>query len=291
MIDTYLFDSLLKGLRIDCKIILVGDDHQLPSVGPGQILKDIIESNVSNVIQLQELYRQSQESSIIKLAYDIHLNQVDSSVFNKNDAFFIPCPPGKILENILEISKEYLNEDYKQFQVLAPMYKGKIGIDEINLEMQKLFNPSSSKQNELVINDVVYRVHDKVIQLTNMPDDNVFNGDIGLIKQIKLAPKKEVVIDFDGNEVVYHPSDFNNFKHAYAISIHKSQGSEFNTVIIPLAKSYGKMLYRKLIYTGVTRAKKKLYLIGDVDALYTAAGNNESESRKTTIASKLISKM
>lgn len=291
MIDTYLFDSLLKGLKVDCKIILVGDDNQLPSVGPGQVLKDIIESQVSNVIQLQELYRQSEESFIIKLAYDINADQINTSILNKNDALFIPCPPGVVKDNILEISKNYIKEDMQTFQVLAPMYKGKNGIDEINLEMQKLFNPSSAQKNEIIINDVVFRTSDKVIQLTNMPDDNVFNGDIGIIKQIKNAPKKEIVIDFEGNEVLYHPSDFNNFKHAYAISIHKSQGSEFDAVIIPLVKSYGKMLYRKLIYTGVTRAKKKLYLIGDIEALYMASHNNEAEGRKTTIASKLISKM
>jgi len=291
MVDAYLFDSLLRGLKVDTKIILVGDDNQLPSVGPGQVLKDIIESGVCNVIQLKELYRQSQESSIIRLAYDINQDQINTNILNQNDAFFISCPPSLVKQKILEISKDYLDEDYKKFQVLAPMYRGKNGIDEINLGMQELFNPKSPKKNEIVINDVVFRVQDKVIQLTNMPDDNVFNGDIGIIESIQNAPKKEVVIDFDGNEVTYHASDFNNFKHAYSISIHKSQGSEFDTVIIPLVKEYGKMLYRKLIYTGVTRAKKCIYLVGDIDSLKIAAHNNDAESRKTTIASKLISKM
>lgn len=291
MIDTYLFDSLLKGLKVDTKIILVGDDNQLPSVGPGQVLKDIIESEKCNVVKLQELYRQGQESSIIKLAYDIHKDEIDTTLFNKNDAFFTPCPPMMVKQNLLEISKDYIEEDYKKFQILAPMYRGVNGIDAINLQVQELFNPKSPKKNEIVINDIVFRENDKVIQLTNMPDDNVFNGDIGLIKQIKVSPKKEVTIDFDGNEVVYHASDFANFKHAYAISIHKSQGSEFDTVIVPLVKSYGKMLYRKLIYTGVTRAKKKLYLVGDIESLYLAAHNNDTEARKTTISSKLISKM
>jgi len=291
MVDTYLLDSLLKGLKVDTKIILVGDDNQLPSVGPGQVLKDIIESNTTNVIKLKELYRQSQESDIIRLAYDINQNQIETEIFNKNDAFFLPCLPTKIKANVLEISKNYLEEDYKKFQVLAPMYRGVNGIDEMNLEMQELFNPKTAKKNEIVINGVVFRENDKVIQLTNMPDDNVFNGDIGVIEQIKVSPKKEILIDFDGNPVTYHASDFNNFKHAYAISIHKSQGSEFDTVIIPICKGYGKMLYRKLIYTGVTRTKKKLYLVGDIESLYIAARNNDADIRKTTICSKLIAKM
>lgn len=291
MVDVYLFDSLLKGLKLDTKIILVGDDNQLPSVGPGQVLKDILESDTTNVIKLKELYRQSRESKIITLAYDINNDKINTEVFNKKDAHFIPCIPSFIKNNILEICKKNINTDYKNFQILVPMYRGINGIDEINLSCQELFNKKSAKKNEIVINNVVFRENDKVIQLTNMPDDNVFNGDIGVIEQIKILPKKEIIIDFDGNEVVYKASDFNNFKHAYAISIHKSQGSEFDTVVIPLCKSYGKMLYRKLIYTGVTRAKKQLYLIGDVDSLFIAAHNNDADIRKTTIKEKLILKM
>jgi len=291
MVDIYLFDSLLKGLKLDTKIILVGDDNQLPSVGPGQVLKDILESNTTNVIRLKELYRQSKESKIITLAYDINNDKVDIKVFNKKDAHFIPCIPSVIKNNILEICKKNLKTDYKNFQILVPMYKGINGIDEINIACQELFNKKSPKKNEIVINNVVFREQDKVIQLTNMPDDNVFNGDIGIIEQIKVSPRKEVIIDFDGNEVVYTPSDFSNFKHAYAISIHKSQGSEFDTVVIPLCKGYGKMLYRKLIYTGVTRAKKELHLIGDIDSLFIAARNNIADIRHTTIKDKLINKM
>lgn len=291
MVDVYLFDSLLKGLKLDTKIILVGDDNQLPSVGPGQVLKDILESNTTNVIKLKQLYRQSKESKIITLAYDINNDEVSTDVFNKKDAYFIPCIPQMIKDNILDISKKNIKTDYKNFQILVPMYKGINGIDEINLACQELFNKPSPKKNEIVINNVVFRENDKVIQLTNMPDDNVFNGDIGIIEQIKVSPKKEIIIDFDGNEVVYTPSDFNNFKHAYAISIHKSQGSEFDTVVIPLCKGYGKMLYRKLIYTGVTRAKKELYLIGDIDSLFIASHNNIADIRKTTIKDKLIEKM
>lgn len=291
MVDVYLMESLLRGLKTDTKIILVGDANQLPSVGPGQVLKDIIESQVTNVITLSKLYRQSMESGIVSLAYAINRDQVDIGVFEQKDAFFIPCPSRGIKEHILEISKDYFEEDDSSFQVLVPMYRGMNGIDEINYSMQNLFNPSSAKTNEIVINGVTFREKDKVIQLTNMPDDNVFNGDIGMITHVRNGTKKEVTIDFDGNVVVYTSSDFSNFKHAYAISIHKSQGSEFDTVVIPLSKEYGKMLYRKLIYTGVTRAKKRLYLIGDVDALFMAAHNNEVDIRHTTLAFRLNAKI
>ena len=144
------------------------------------------------------------------------------------------------------------------------------------------------RKKEIIINNVVYRENDKVIQLSNMPDENIFNGDIGYIETIKNGSKKEIYINFDGNIVRYTPANFQKFKHAYAISIHKSQGSEFDTVIIPLVNNYGKMLYRKLIYTAVTRVKKKLYLIGEIEALEKAIQNNESNIRRTTLKKFII---
>ena len=163
------------------------------------------------------------------------------------------------------------------------MYKTINGIDNINNSLQELLNPKKSLKKEISINNVVYRENDKVIELTNMPDDNVFNGDIGYISRIKLNPKKEIYIDYDENLVKYTPNIFNNFSHGYAISIHKSQGSEFKTVIMPIVKGYNKMLYRKLIYTGVTRCKEKLILIGDIKALEMAISNNNEQKRRTTL--------
>ena len=168
------------------------------------------------------------------------------------------------------------------------MYKGINGIDNINISLQNVFNPESKSKKEIIINNVVYRENDKVIQLSNMPDENIFNGDIGYIETIKNGSKKEIYINFDGNIVRYTPANFQKFKHAYAISIHKSQGSEFDTVIIPLVNNYGKMLYRKLIYTAVTRVKKKLYLIGEIEALEKAIQNNESNIRRTTLKKFII---
>ena len=146
----------------------------------------------------------------------------------------------------------------------------------------------SKDKKELKVSDVTFRENDKVIQLTNMPDDNVYNGDIGIIDRIITSPKKEIHIDFDGNIVKYTPTNFNCFRLAYAISIHKAQGSEFDVVIMPVVKNYGKMLYRKLIYTGITRSKKKLYLIGDLTALNIAVANTATDIRRTTIKDFLI---
>ncbi len=284
MIDTYLMASLLKGLSANCKIILVGDDHQLPSVGPGQVLHDLIHSEKLPVIKLTELYRQGKDSNILTLAYDIRNGYVDDNVFNiGEDLTFIETKKTLVVNNIIEIADTYRGLSYKEFQILCPMYKTIAGIDEINRQMQHFFNPKSKYKKEIVTADVTFRERDKVIQLTNMPDENVYNGDIGIIKEIKTNPKKEIIIDFDGNVVKYTPSNFSNFRLAYAISIHKAQGSEFEVVIIPIVSNFNKMLYQKLIYTGVTRSKKRLYLLGEMSALKQAVSNKNVDIRRTTI--------
>lgn len=284
MIDTYLMASLLKGISANCKIVMVGDDHQLPSVGPGQVLHDLIQSEKLPVIKLTELYRQGKDSNILSLAYDIRQGTINEKIFNVGDDLtFIKTSPDQVINNILEITDTYKDLSYKDFQILCPMYKTIAGIDEINNHIQKKFNKKAKDKKEIAASEVIYREGDKVIQLTNMPDENVYNGDIGIIKEIKTSPKKEIIIDFDGNIVKYTPSNFANFRLAYAISIHKAQGSEFEVVIIPIVKNFNKMLYRKLIYTGVTRSKKKLYLIGDTEALKTAVNNTSADVRRTSI--------
>jgi len=289
MVDTCLMANLLKGLSVKCKIILVGDDNQLPSVGAGQVLHDIIASEMLEVVRLSELYRQGNNSNIITLAYDIKNSDIDKSIFNiSDDLTFIECSDDMVLNNLVEICNTYKDLNYRNFQILAPMYKGITGIDAINEKVQGIFNPKKKDVKENRIGEVVFRENDKVIQLTNMPDDNVYNGDIGLIDRIQLTPKKEIHIDFDGNIVKYTPANFINFRLAYAISIHKSQGSEFDVVVLPLVKGYHKMLYQKLIYTAVTRAKKKLYIIGDIKALEMASKNTNEDARRTTIKDYLI---
>ena len=242
-----------------------------------------------DVVELTELYRQGNDSNIINLAYDIRNSSINKDIFNvTDDLTFIECNDSEVIPNISEICNTYLDLNYHDFQILAPMYKGLNGIDTINQSIKEIFNPKNKRKNSKDIGGETLQEGDKVIQLTNMPDDNVYNGDIGLINRIVSNPRSEIYLDFDGNIVKYTPSNFNNFRLAYAISIHKSQGSEFDIVVIPIVKGYHKMLYQKLIYTAVTRAKKKLYLIGDYKALDFASKNINTDIRRTTIKDYLI---
>lgn len=287
MIDISLFNHLLNGIKVNTAIVMVGDSNQLPSVGPGQILNDIISANIANIVELNYLYRQKEGSHITDLAYEINSGHIDFASI-KDDAVFIESTSLDIVEQLTQICTMDKFEDIKKFQVLVPMYKGKNGIDNLNLVLQNIYNPKISNKNEIKTGDNIYRVGDKVIQLTNMPDENVFNGDIGIITSIT---KKEIIIDFDSNVVRYTPGSFKNFKLGYAISIHKSQGSEFDTVILPVCDEYSKMLYRKLYYTAVTRSKKKLYIVGSKMALSRAVLNTSADVRRTTLCEKLKLKL
>ncbi len=283
MIDTYLFDSLLKGLYYDTKIILVGDYNQLPSVGSGQILKDIIESNVFNVVELTELYRQKENSNIITFADDINRGIYNLSLFNKEDDLtYISCDSYNLIDKFSELCYSYQDYDPNELIILAPMYKTINGIDNLNLIAREIFNPKSDDKEEMMIGDIKYRELDKVILLINMPDDDVYNGDIGIICEIDKF-NNEIYIDFDGNIVKFNKSKFTNFKLGYVTSIHKSQGSEFKVVIMIMLNEFNRMLYRKLLYTGVTRAKKNLYILGEEMAIKRAINNNIINDRKTSL--------
>lgn len=287
MVDTYLFDSLLKGLKYDTTIILVGDYNQLPSVLAGQLLKDIIESNEFTCIKLESLYRQNENSNIITFAYDINNGIFNKKYFNiLDDLTFIESDSYDLIDKLCELCMAYKDYAYNEFQIMAPMYKTLNGIDNLNVCVQNIFNPKDSHKKEILIGDTLYRVGDKVLQLVNMPDDNVYNGDIGLIDDIDNI-NKEIYIDFDGNVVKYNRSNWVNFKLGYVISIHKSQGSEFPVVVIPILNEYHRMLYRKLFYTGVTRAKKNLFLLGEEEAIKKAINTDLSLSRKTGLLDRI----
>lgn len=296
MIDEQLLDSLFKGLTDNIKIILVGDYNQLPSVSPGQVLKDLIESNVIKTIHLEELYRQSKNSYINTLANEIKNNDLSPNFLDqKSDYTFLECSSRSIRSNLINLSKQILEKgyDYKNVQIMAPLYKGENGIDILNSDLQQIFNPKHKEKNELKIGDVIFRENDKVLQLVNMPEENIFNGDIGIINRITPANisksgKTEIYIDFDSNIVKFLPKDFNKFRHGFVISIHKSQGSEFEVVVMPVSYSYHRMLYKKLIYTGITRAKKKLILLGEADVFVAAVSNNQELSRNTSLKEKLM---
>ena len=296
MIDVSLFDALLKGIKSNVQLIMVGDVHQLPSVGPGLILNDLISSDLFTFCPLEKIYRQSANSYIPYLALEIKNKDLSEDfVRQKDDYNFLSVDSKYIKEMIKKIclmsKTKGLNEE--DIQILAPMYKGENGIDNLNILLQDLFNPNSSKKEELRYGEVTYREGDKVLQLQNNPDNNVFNGDIGYIRKIskKNSRNKDLVlIDFEGVKVEYSKEELNQIKHAYAITIHKSQGSEFPHVILPISHSYYKMLYNKLIYTGVSRAKKSLVIIGEEKSFAMAVNNDYATNRKTMLKEKLVHK-
>ncbi len=290
MIDVNLFQALLKGIHSYVKLILVGDVSQLPSVGPGLILSDLINSDLFNYIYLDYIYRQSENSYIPYLAREIKNKDIPEEFVNKKDDYnFIVTNSKNIKDLIREIVLKGIEKGFNEnnLQVLAPMYKGENGIDNLNLMLESIFNPDMG-QSKITYGDIIYREGDKVLQLVNDADNNVFNGDIGFIKNISNFNHKDMItIDFDGNVVNVPKKDLKNIRHAYAITIHKSQGSEFDHVIMPITYQYSSMLYNKLLYTGVSRAKKSLILIGDPSSFYKGVFNEYGEGRKTTLQEKL----
>ncbi len=296
MIDTFLFYHLLEGLTNNIKLILVGDYHQLPSVGPGQLLRDFTLSDCIPTIYLNLLYRQEENSYITTLANEIKDGELSEFFMEtKDDYTFLECSTESIPPSLMNLCKKMVSKGYdaKRVQLMAPMYRGRCGIDDLNKDLQKVFNPEDPMKNELRVGDIIYREGDKILQLVNMPEENVFNGDLGYIEKIDYAyksksGKNEIYVDYDGLIVKYQPKDFNKIKHGFIISIHKSQGSEFDCVVMPMTKSYFRMLYRKLIYTGITRAKNKLILIGEPQAFVYAVRNHDENMRKTHLREKIL---
>lgn len=295
MVDMNLFCYLLKGITNNIQLVLVGDSSQLPSVGAGQVLNDIIASEVFTNCKLNYIYRQSNNSYIPILANEIKNKSLSPDFIEKKDDYnFFSASGQMIRDTITRICQMYITKGLtdRDIQVLAPMYKGLNGIDNINVLLRNLFNPSSSDKKEIRIGEVIYRVGDKVLQLVNDPDKGVYNGDIGYIDSIDTIkiPRESTVIkiNFDNNSVLYKKEDMFYVKHAYAISIHKSQGSEFSYVILPICNSYRKMLYNKLIYTGVSRAKKTLVIIGEEEAFKMAIDNDYATNRKTTLKLRIL---
>ena len=299
MLDTMLMEALLKGIRRDAKLVLVGDYYQLPSVGQGQVLKDIIDSEVLDVVHLNYLYRQNEDSYITVLANEIKNQELSEAfIMKKDDYNFVEAPNESVLMTIENIVSKAIKKGYgdKDIQVLAPMYKSLNGIDNLNKILQKLFNGPTADKNELMVGDIVYRVGDKILQLVNDPDNSVYNGDIGyvtdiLTSRVTKSKKNEIIVEYDdNNKVTYTPDKFINIRHGYAISVHKAQGSEFPMVIMPIVNTFNRMMYNKLIYTAVTRAKKSLILVGDRNSFVYGVRNNYVDMRRTTLKEMFIDK-
>lgn len=296
MVDTWLAHQLLKAVPEDAQLIFVGDQDQLPPVGPGQVLRDLLESKRIPTVELTDIYRQSSGSSIIELAHQMKNGQLPEDITAKTaDRSFIKAGADQIPLVVEKVVKSALSKGHsiKDIQVLAPMYKGPAGIDALNRLIQEMVNPNpDGKRKELVFGDITYRIGDKILQLVNQPESNVFNGDMGevvaIMKAKETVEKQDMLVaSFDGIEVTYERSDLNQLTLAYCCSIHKSQGSEFPTVIMPIVRGYMKMLRRNLLYTGITRSKDFLVLCGDPGAFRYGVERTDDTQRMTTLQSRL----
>lgn len=295
MVDMYLFKQLLNAITPGTQIILVGDKDQLPSVGPGQVFADIIESKILPSKELSFIYRQDEKSTITKLAHDINSGKINNDFFSKHsDRNFFECNATQLVHVIEQVFQSIKKKDFDidNVQTLAPMYKGPAGIDNLNKVIQEILNPMKPNRKNVTFGDTNYRIGDKVVHLVNNSENNVYNGEIGIIKGITYAKDSvdhsdELHLNFSGQEITYQRSEWGNISLAYATSIHKAQGSEFDLVILPLVKQQKRMLKRNLLYTAVTRAKKSLVMLGDKVA-YEMAVNDISSKRNTTLIKRLF---
>lgn len=296
MVDTWLANTLFKAIPTNMQVIFVGDKDQLPSVGPGQVLHDLLQINDIPQKELTEIYRQDDGSSIIQLAHEIKQGKLpqDFTVHQKDRSFF-PSDVYHIESYVRQIVTKAKAKGFtpQDVQLLAPMYRGVAGIDALNKMMQEIFNPNDGTKKEIKWNELVYRIGDKVLHLVNTPELNVFNGDMGEIVGIILAKESEdkvdeLVIQFDANEVSYKRNEWNKITLSYCCSIHKAQGSEFKMVILPMVHQYQRMLQRNLLYTAVTRSKDILILLGEVQAFNTCIVH-ESASRLTMLKERITS--
>ncbi|MGV3096810.1 SF1B family DNA helicase RecD2, partial [Staphylococcus borealis] len=295
MVDTWLFHQFLSAVPLDAQVVFVGDEDQLPSVGPGQVFKDLIDSKAIPRVNLTEVYRQQDGSSIIDLAHRMkHGEPIDISQ-RYHDRSFINCGVEQIPSVVEKVVSSAVNKGYdmSDIQVLAPMYKGSAGIKRLNQVLQDILNPKEDDTREIEFGDIKFRKGDKVLQLVNRPNDNIFNGDIGVIVGIFWAKenalnKDVLVVDFEGNEITFTRQDLLELTHAYCTSIHKSQGSEFPIVIMPIVKQYFRMLQRPILYTGLTRAKQSLVLLGDPKA-FDIGLNTQGQIRQTQLCHLILS--
>lgn len=288
MVDTWLANQLLSNISSNSKILIVGDADQLPSVSPGQVLADFLQIPLLSQTKLTKIYRQSEDSTIVTLASQIQQGVLPADFTEKKaDRSYFEAPSEYIPDMIKKIVAAAIRSGIaaQDVQVLAPMYRGPAGIDHINQLMQDLINPAENDQLIFEAPDCQYRQGDKVIHLVNDAENNVFNGDLGYITDLLPAKytdskQDELTINFDGNEIIYPRSEWYKIRLAYAMSIHKSQGSEFPVVLLPITRSSYRMLQRNLIYTAITRAKSKLILLGELTA-FDYAAKNTGTARKT----------
>jgi exodeoxyribonuclease V alpha subunit len=295
MVDVVLMANLLRALPPKASLLLVGDIDQLPSVGPGMVLRHVIESEVVPVVRLTEVFRQAANSRIITNSHRINAGRMPEVPAKgvESDFFFIEREePEAISASLVEMVKTRIPSRFqldpiRDIQVLCPMNRGSLGVRELNVRLQNELNPARADEPVVEKFGWQFRPRDKVIQTENDYDKDVFNGDIGQV--VKIDPvEREVTIRFDLREVVYDYGELDEVALAYAITIHKSQGSEFSAVVTPLAMQQYMLLQRNLVYTGITRGKKLVVLIGQRKALGMAVKNNRTENRFSGLLARLI---
>ncbi len=292
MIDIMLFYNLMKAIPEKMRLILVGDIDQLPSVGAGNVLRDIIDSNMIPVVRLTRIFRQAQTSRIVMNAHAINAgNFPNIQNGHESDFFFIKQEnPDEIVKLIIGLVRDRLSKKYgyppKEIQVLTPMQRGTVGAANLNIELQNALNPSGPS---LARGGYTYRQGDKVMQIRNNYDKSVFNGDIGYITAVD-TNERTLNVTFDSRLVEYDVSELDELVLAYAVTIHKSQGSEFPVVVMPVTMKHFVMLQRNLIYTGITRAKKICVLVGTTKALAYAVHNQTVSKRNTMLKERLNNK-
>lgn len=292
MVDIVLMHHFLNAVPDGCRIILVGDTDQLPAVGPGSVLKDIIRSQKIPAIRLDEIFRQAQTSMIIQNAHIINAGRLPDLRKQYSDFVFYELNDDtSITQKILDLcTKDLPHESFdvlKDVQVLSPMHRFLCGVENLNLMLQERLNPKKN-QDELKYSSQTFRVGDKVMHIRNNYQKNVFNGDIGFIQDIN---NEKLTVDYFDHIVTYEKNELNELTLAYASSVHKSQGSEYKVVIIPLSTSHYIMLQRNLLYTAITRAKQKVIIIGSKKALMTAIQSNRTQKRYTLLAERLAHKL
>jgi exodeoxyribonuclease V alpha subunit len=291
MIDTSLMYRLLKATPLGATLVLVGDVNQLPSVGPGNVLSDIIASTAVPVVELNEIFRQARQSDIVMNAHAINEGRIpnlEAPAQGLSDFYFIrQDEPEAVLEMIVELVASHIPRRFgldpvDDIQVLSPMHKGVVGVGNLNQRLQEVLNPQGPA---LVKGSRTFRLGDKVMQIRNNYDKDIFNGDIGRV--VDVDQEDGLVVCFDDRDVVVDSAELNEIVPAYAVSIHKAQGSEYPAVVVPVVPQHYILLQRNLLYTAVTRGKRLVVLVGQKRALAMAIRNNSTQQRYTRLAERL----
>jgi exodeoxyribonuclease V alpha subunit len=295
MVDAKLFESVMRALPMGCRLILVGDSHQLPSVGAGNVLDDLISSQMIPYVELNEIFRQSMESLIVTNAHKIVKGIEPDITAKDNDFFFLPSTNKTIIEKtVIELCSKrlpatYDYDIYKDIQILSPGRKGDLGVTALNEKLQEVVNPPSKDKAEITVSGKILRTGDKVMQTKNNYDllwtrdngetgEGIFNGEIGIIDSIN-KKSRIIRVKFDDKTASYDFDFAPDLDLAYATTVHKSQGNEFEAVVIPLYRGAPQLQYRNLLYTAVTRAKKLLIIVGDVEVLRHMISNDRKNKR------------